>query len=150
MSIGTAEAESDAHRGILSLLRSAIANFLLPLRRWYHNSALRLLFVEIRVLGLRMARTLQIREAEQCRGAEEVQKWMAECLVGEPCRQDYILYMQQIKARMPLAIFDSLLVTHAWKAGWESHDLFCKSQNLVDTSPIPNSASVSESSDSAL
>ena len=128
-----AATESDVPQGILNRLRSAIAKVLLPLRRWYQNSALRLLFVEIRALGPRIQLTLRIREAEQHRGTEEVQKWMDECLVGGSCTRDYILYMQQIEAHTSLTIVDSLIATHAWKSGWVSGALYRTSQNQVDT-----------------
>jgi hypothetical protein len=134
----TGVGKSGGPQNTLSHPRSAIAIISLPLRRWYHGSALRLLFVEIRALVHRMAIVLQIRKAEQHRGTEEVQKWIHECLIREPYRCDYMSYMQQTKARMPLTIFDSLLVSHAWRSGWESHDLFCKSQNLADTNARPN------------
>ena len=132
-SIYMAATELDAPRGILNRLRSAIPKVSLPLRRWYQNSALRLLFVEIRALGPRIQLTLRIREVDQHHGTEEVQKWMDECLVGGPCTREYILYMQQIEARTSLTIVDSLIATHAWKSGWVSGALYRTSQNQADT-----------------
>ena len=126
--------ESGAHRDIWSRLRLASTRISLPLRRWYCNSALRLLISEIHALGRRSRLALEIREVELHRGKESVRAWMDECLVGEPCRRGYIPYMQRIEAQNYLTIVDMMLVTHAWKSGWESRDHAHKSQNQVDTS----------------
>lgn len=97
------------------------SSFSLMLRRWYFYSALLLSISEIRTLGLRIRRVLEIRRAEMLRGDEKVRAWMDGCAVTGPGTRDYIIYMQRTAEDNPsLSIYDRLLLTEAWKAGWES------------------------------
>ena len=97
------------------------SNAILNLRRWYRHSLLRLFAAECGNLGHRIGRIQEIREAELGCGKEEVHQWRTNCAVGGPDTHDYIAYMQRIEADHPfLSIFDKLLLSQAWRVGWES------------------------------
>jgi hypothetical protein len=111
-----------AHPNIPRHLIAVLLFPLVRLRRWYRYSVVRLLLHEIRSVVSRMGWIFEIHEAERLHGRAEIRKWMASCAVTGPCTRKYILYMQRIEALYPfLSIFDSLLLTEAWKAGSESN-----------------------------
>ena len=113
--------EYRVHLGILSPRPRPIPNLFSTLRCWYFYSALRLCLSEIGALGHRIRRVLEIREVELLRGKETVREWMAGCAVSGPYTPDYMRYMQRTMDDNPfLSIFDSLLLTQAWRAGSES------------------------------
>jgi len=107
--------------GNFDLPRQTKSSVIQGLRRWFRHSLLRLFVTECGNLGRRIARIQEIREAELGRGKEEVHQWRGSCGVGGPDTRDYIAYMQRIEAEHPfLSIFDRLLLSQAWRTGWES------------------------------
>jgi len=130
--------------GILISPPQPKSTFFAKLRRWYRWSSLRLSIEELCNSGHRIVRVLEIHKAERLEGKAEVLAWMAGCAVHGPGTRDYILYMQQTGAEYPfLSIFDRLLLSQAWKAGWES----CAQKDIVQNQvgiprEAPSTASV--------
>jgi hypothetical protein len=129
----TAVKESRVRLGISNLPPAPTPRPFLSLRRLYRNSSFRVLCDEIGALGHRIRWVLQIREAESLGHPAEILAWMDGCAVHGPKTRDYILYMQQVRDKCPfLSIFDTLLLTEAWKAGWESSALEGTSHDRID------------------
>ena len=111
-----------------------ISNSFLNLRRWYAQSALRILSMEICALPHRIQAALKIRAAERSGRPEKVLAWMDSCGVTGPGTRDYIAYIQQVWDRHQfLTLFDSLLLTEAWKSGAASGALLNTSHNQVNS-----------------
>jgi hypothetical protein len=129
-----AVAESRDRAGILSFLLRPISTSFSNLQLWYSSSVLPILLNEIYAVCHRIRLVLEIREVEHLRGTETVALWMGRCAVTGRGTPNYIAYIQQVLDRYPfLSIFDSLLLTEAWKAGSESNGLPDTLRGRADT-----------------
>jgi hypothetical protein len=102
------------------------------LRRWYWNSALRVLLTELNNLPSRIRLALEIH-AWELQGYSGQFPSLLEWTRGRQCRicrHAYILYTQQISHLRPTqTVVDSHLVSAAWWAGWRSARRMDKLQN---------------------
>jgi hypothetical protein len=111
-----------------------ISNSFSNLRRWYAQSALRILSMEIYALPHRIQAALKIRAAERSGRPGKVLAWMDACAVTGLGTRDYTAYIQQVwDQHQFLTLFDILLLTEAWKSGAASSALLNTSHNQVNS-----------------
>jgi hypothetical protein len=89
-------------------------------RGWYRNSLLRSLLSESSAVLHRSRWIREIRAVERSSGKDSIRHWRDQSLIPSAYADAYILHMQQTETLHPyLSIFDSLLLSRAWKAGLE-------------------------------
>jgi hypothetical protein len=116
-----------------SVLRISKSPFLFRvLRRWYWNSALRVLLTELNNLPSRIRWALEIH-AWELGGYRDQSPSQLSVLANSQCRicrPVYISHMQQLSNLQPThTVVDSYLVSQAWWAGWRSSRRTDKMQN---------------------
>jgi len=90
------------------------------LRRWYRNSLLRLLVLEVSNLSHRIGWIREIRAVEHGGGKDSIRDWIGQSLVPAVYTSAYISHMQQMETHHPfLSTFDLFLLSRTWKAGLE-------------------------------
>lgn len=102
------------------------------LRRWYWNSALRVLLVELNNLPSRIRWALEIHawELGGYRGQSPSQLSVTANSQCRICRPVYISYMQQLSNLQPThTVVGSYLVSQTWWVGWRSSRRTDKMQN---------------------
>jgi hypothetical protein len=123
---------TDALRGISIPRISKSPVLFRVLRRWYWNSALRVLLTELNNLPNCMRWALQKHawELGGYRGQPPTQLRVTANSQCRICRPVHISYMQQRSNLQPThTVVDSYLVSQAWWAGWRSSRRMDKMQN---------------------